>query len=168
MIANVVLFQLGWFASVLGAARQVPWLGVVVVGVVLLIHLVTKGTPRESLLIGASAAMGVLMDSLLLHSGLVTYASPTSPDWLAPAWIVGMWANLAITLRHSLSWLSRRAGLAAVLGAVLGPIAYMGAARLGAVELGPPLIRAALALGVVWGVALPALFWMSEELLGAR
>ncbi len=162
MIVNFLLFQLGWFASVLLAARHVPWAGVLVVGVLIVVHLATKGTRREFLLIVAAVAMGAVADSFLLHAGLVDYASPTPPEWLAPAWILAMWANFAVTLRHSLGWLSGRWALAGILGAVAGPAAYWGAASLGAAQLTSPVL-ASCALALVWGVALPALLWVSAR-----
>lgn len=162
-LANYLLFQLGWFASVLAAARETPWLGVLAVISIVALHLATRGTPRELLLIGSSAFLGIAVDSFLMHTGIVTYMSRTPPQWLAPAWILAMWANLAITLRHSLSWLGNRPALAAVLGIIAGPLAYWGASGLGAAELAWPVVGSAV-LALVWGLALPALFWVSEKL----
>ena len=39
IIINFVLFQIGWFACVLGAAKQMPWLGVITVAAILVWHL---------------------------------------------------------------------------------------------------------------------------------
>lgn len=157
---NFVMFQLGWFASVLGAAREMPWLGVSIVGLVVIVHLATRGTPGELALIGTTALVGAVVDTWLLQSGLVTYEGRNAPQWLAPAWIIGMWANFAITLRHSLAWLSGRWGLATLLGAAGGPLAYWGAASLGAVSFSAPLAAGAV-LSAAWAVAVPALFWVS-------
>jgi hypothetical protein len=162
LIVNFLLFQLGWFASVLGAARESPWLGVGVVVVVVVVHLALRATPRELALIATSAGMGLAMDSFLVNAGLVHYRSPTPVAWLAPVWIVAMWANFAITLRHSLAWLERRCVLAAILGAVFGPLAYWGASRLGAAEMARPVVASAV-LALIWGAGLPALFWISAK-----
>lgn len=162
MIVNILLFQLGWFASVIGASQHAPWLGVLAVAFLLIVHLATRGTPGELRLVVASALMGVLVDSLLLHTGLFSYASRTYPDGLAPAWIVAMWANFSMTLRHSLAWLSHRRGLAATLGALFGPLAYWGAASLGAVQIAWPMVSMVV-LAFAWGTALPTLFWLSEK-----
>lgn len=164
MILNFLLFQLGWFASVLSAARQTPWLGVLTVSICVIVHFATKGSRGEVVLVVTSALMGALADTLLLDTGLVVYASQTPFEWLAPAWIVAMWANFAITLRHCLAWLSGRWALATILGAVAGPMAYWGAARLGAVEVVHP-VSASFVLAMVWGAAVPALLRISQTRL---
>lgn len=80
MIVNFLLFQLGWFASVLSAARQTPALGVVVVTVAIGVDLAMTGSRRELLVVGTSAAMGALADSLLLHPGLIDLVSARCRD----------------------------------------------------------------------------------------
>jgi hypothetical protein len=78
--------------------------------------------------------------------------------------MVALWMNLAATLRHSLSWLCGRPVLALVMGAVAGPLAYWGGARLGAVELGAPLGSSLAAIAVEWALALPLLAWAAARL----
>ena len=39
LFINFLAFQLGWFASVLGAAHGLPWAGPVVVAMVVMLHL---------------------------------------------------------------------------------------------------------------------------------
>lgn len=163
MIANFLLFQIGWFASVLGAAHQAPWLGVLIVCLVLVVHLTKRATRGEASLIFVAAALGCFVDSLLAVTGIVSYGSHVPFSSFAPAWIVAMWANFAITLRHSLAWLSRRRATAALAGAVFGPLAYLGAQQLGAARLVEPIL-AALVLAAVWGAAIPLLFWISTLL----
>lgn len=163
MILNFVLFQLGWLASVLGAARGMPWLGVVVVATIVTVHLLRRGTPREPWLVGASALAGGVIDSSLASTGVVVYASPVPWPGLAPIWIVAMWANFAITIRHAMAWLAPMPWLAAGLGAVFGPLAYWGAFGLGAASF-PSSSTAMAALAVVWGASLPILFELSRRL----
>jgi hypothetical protein len=163
LVANVALFQIGWFASVLGAASGYPLVGPAVVGVVLTVHLLRFGTRREAALVAASALLGAAAESALFLTGLVSYRADSPPVWLAPPWIIGMWANFAITLRHSLRWLGSRWLLAAFLGAVAGPLAYVGGERLGAIELLKPL-PAILALAALWGLALVGFLGLSRRL----
>ena len=154
-LLNFVLFQVGWFSAVLSAAHDRPWLGVAVVLVLVALHLRLFAGPHEARLVVASAVLGVAVDSGLKLSGLVHYAGATWPQALAPAWIVAMWANLAITLEHSLAWLGRGVRLPAILGAVAGPLAYRAAEALGAVRLeGWPALAA---LAVLWGGSLTVL-----------
>ena len=55
-LINFLLFQIGWFAAVLGAAHGAPWLGVVVVPLVLGLHLALSPDWRPELAIAAGAA----------------------------------------------------------------------------------------------------------------
>jgi len=69
---------------------------------------------------------------------------------------VALWMLFATTLNVSLAWLKRSALLAALFGAIGGPLAYYGGAKLGALSfLAPTPALVALALG--WGLLTPLL-----------
>ena len=161
LLGNVALFQIGWLASVLGAAQDRPFLGPIVVSIVVAIHLRSLGTKGEGLLILASALLGTTAESVLASTGTLSYHADPPPLWLCPPWITAMWANFAITLRHSLRWLESRPALAALLGAVAGPLAYAAGARLGAIE--PLGMLAFLSLAMLWGISVPILFRLSRN-----
>jgi hypothetical protein len=160
--ANVALFQIGWFASILGAAGGHAFVGPVAVGLILAIHFRWLGTKREWPLLVLSGALGTLAESVLALTGLVSYRADPAPRWLCPPWITAMWVNFAMTLKHSLGWLEGRCVLALLLGALAGPLAYVAGERLGAIELArPPL--ALTTLGLIWGSAL-AFFCAAQEI----
>jgi hypothetical protein len=76
-----------------------------------------------------------------------------------------MWMLFATTLNLSLRWLKGRMLLAAVCGAVAGPLAYLGGEALGGVRFTDPTAGlAALAFG--WSVLLPLLMTAAERLDG--
>ncbi len=160
--ANVALVQLGWFASVLGAAHGHPLLGPPVVALVLAVHFLWFRAPGDGLVVAASTLIGLLAESALLAAGLVAYGPQSHVHAHVPLWIVGLWPNFAIALNHSLSWLRPRLALSAALGAIAGPAAYLGGARLGALVLVDPVCALA-ALALVWGVALPLLVALARE-----
>ncbi|HXV64449.1 MAG TPA: DUF2878 domain-containing protein [Vicinamibacteria bacterium] len=163
LLFNVALFQIGWFASVLGAAHDRPYLGPLIVGVALAVHLRFFATKREGFLILASALLGAVAESAIGLTGVIAYRADPPPSWLCPPWIVAMWTNFSLTLRHSLRWLERRFVLAAIAGAVGGPLAYLTGRRLGAIELIEP-VAAILLLAALWRIALLLLFAMSRHL----
>jgi hypothetical protein len=161
---NFVAFQLGWFACVLGAARNLPWLGPVVVT---LIVLVTGWfAPRRDsflLLLGLSGAVGLCWDSALAASGLIAYApGPITPP-LAPLWILALWLLFASTFNLSMRWLQSRMLLAAALGAVAAPLSYLAGERLGALRLLRPE-GALLAQAVGWALMMPVLLSFARRL----
>jgi hypothetical protein len=75
---------------------------------------------------------------------------------LAPYWIVAMWVLFATTLNVGMRWLRRSTAIAAVAGAIGGPLAFFAGASIGAVELVSPAI-ALIAIGIGWAVMLPLL-----------
>jgi len=167
-LANFLAFQAGWFASVLGAAGGKPWLGPIVVAIVVCTHLLAVTRPRrEWRLLVIALAIGCVVDSLFTAGGWLQYSSGQWVSWLAPYWIVMMWPLFATTLNVSLRWLHGRTGLAAVLGAVAGPLSYFGGAKLGAVAAAPgpwPWV----VIGVAWGVVLPILCHLSKRMDGTE
>ncbi|HSF14472.1 MAG TPA: DUF2878 domain-containing protein [Vicinamibacteria bacterium] len=152
ILAHLLLFQLGWFACVLGAAAGYGILGPLAVAVICFLNRRVMPVDREMPILATLALFGFAVDSSLAASGLVGYASSGGLQWLAPPWIVALWVNFGLTVRRSLSWLKGRPWLAAVLGGVLGPLAYMGARELGAVQMTPPL--AIPVLSMVWASTL--------------
>ena len=169
MLMNFLTFQAGWFATVLGAANGVPWMGPVVVLTVVGIHLRSAGKPlAEARLVAAAVLIGLVADSLLLATGWVAYPNGQWLAGLAPYWIVGLWALFATTLNVSLKWLSGRYLLAAAFGALGGPLSYLAGERLGAMTfVAPWAALAGLAIG--WGLAMPLLMAIAAKTsAGAR
>jgi hypothetical protein len=166
ILLNAIIFQAGWFATVLGAANGFPWLGPVAALTVAGIHLWLSRRPAdEARLLLVAMAVGLTADSLLLATGWIDYPNGQWAPGFAPYWIVTLWALFASTLNVSLRWLHGRDGLAVLFGAVGGPLSYVAGAKLGAmtfVETVPALI----ALAVGWGVAMPALTRLAARLDG--
>lgn len=163
MIVNIVLFQIGWFACVLCAARDLPWVGTGIAVAVVAVHLIRAARPPEELkLIAIALIIGAIWDSALVALGWIRYPSGTFFAGIAPHWILAMWAIFATTLNISMRWMKKRWLIAFVLGAVCGPLSYWGAGRLGAATFTEPM-AALIALAVGWGVIMPVLMWMSER-----
>ena len=155
---NFVLFQAAWFAAVLGAANNMPWLGVVAVPIALALHLALSPDWRPELLLAlAAAATGFLFDSVLVASGSFSPIPYVLPVPFSSLWMVMLWVNLATTMNVSMGWLSGRYALAAVFGAIGGPLAYYSGAKLGAMTAMPGPTGFA-AIGISWAIAMPLLY----------
>ncbi|HMA31616.1 MAG TPA: DUF2878 domain-containing protein [Casimicrobiaceae bacterium] len=160
---NLVAFQCGWFACVLGAAHQRPYAGVAAVAAIALAHVATAVRPRAELaLLGLAAGIGATWDSLLAATGWVAYASGALVPGTAPLWIVALWVLFATALNRSLAWLKPRLALAAVLGAIGGPLAYVGGARLGALSF-PHETAALIAQAIGWAALTPLLLRLAQR-----
>lgn len=164
-VVNVVSFNVGWFACVLGAAAEQSWIGPLAVAGVLALHL-ALGRPKraELALIAASIAIGLACDSVLISLGAYEPKRWLLPAPLTTIWLVAMWANFAPLLNVSLRWLRGRVLLAAVLGAVGGPMAYVSGQQLGALRLHESLPRALAMVAAAWAGAVPLLVWVSQAL----
>jgi len=166
LLVNVLVFQVGWFASVIGAARGVPLLGPAVVLAVVAGHLLIAARPtRELILILLAGALGAAWDSVLVSAGLVSYPSGNLVTGAAPYWIVTMWMLFATTLNVALRWLHTRLALAAALGGLSGPLTYYAGGRLGGIEF-LDLVGGLTALAIGWAVMMPTLTVLSRRFDG--
>ena len=166
ILINVVAFQIGWFACVLGAAYEMPFLGTGIALTIVVLHLASVVRPVAELkLILSAAGIGIVFDSLLAASGVVRFASGAWSPVLTAHWMVALWMLFATTINVSLRWLKERAVLAAVFGGVGGPLAYIAGVKLGALQLdsyGPAMI----AIGAGWAVAMVALIRLARRFDG--
>lgn len=152
---NFVAYQCAWFAVILGAAHGMAQEGVAVAVLVAAVHLALRPERVELQLIGAAVLAGLVVDSALVVSGRVQFAAAW-PQGLAPLWMLSLWAAFATTLNHSMRWLMARPAVAALAGAMGGPLAYLAGAKLGALTLVAPLASLTL-IAVLWLLAMGAL-----------
>lgn len=157
---NFLAYQLTWFASVLGAASSQEWLGPAVASFALACHLrIVREPVAEIKWIVAAGLAGYIVDSGLGVAGLFEFRQGGAEfSWLAPLWLLGLWLVFATTFRSSLAWLGDRLSVAALLGAIVGPLSYYAGDRLGALQIGPPLTPRLIVLALVWSLLLPMLF----------
>jgi hypothetical protein len=163
-ILNFVLFQVGWFACVLGGAHDMPMVAVAAAGAIICVSLLWFSGDRMSdlRLIQAVALIGFCVDTVQLHFGVFELVGTPRFPHMCPLWLFALWAMFGTTLRGSLSWLAGRYGLAALLGAVAGPLSYIGGAKLGAVTMHPNRVFGMAALAVGWAVVMPLLVWLAH------
>ena len=165
-VLNFVLFQAAWFAGILGAAHEWPLLGTMVVLAVIAWHIIVSARPvEEAKLVLAALAVGAAFETFCVQLGQVTFASGQPEPYLAPYWMVAMWGLLAIAPNVTMRWMKRRWLLAAVLGAIAGPMSYAAGVRLGAATF----IHATAAiatLAISWALLMPLMMWLSDRFDG--
>jgi hypothetical protein len=166
-ILIALLFQAVWIVTALGAARGLAWPGVAA-GVLLIgLHLAAAHERGRALVVvGLCGALGAIGESLLAALGFVGYAAgwPGQP-WIAPAWLIALWAAFAATLPAmrkllgGLPWL-----LVALIGGAVGVLSYLAGERLGALTFLEPRLFAFAAVAALWAVALPLLLALESRL----
>lgn len=155
---NAAGYQAVWFASVAGASQGLAWVGPVAAVAFACAVIGTSARPgADARLIPFALAIGAVADSAWILLGWLDYRAPWPSASFAPAWILGLWLSLALTLNHSLAFLRGRPVLAVALGALGGPLAYWAASQSGAVRLDAPAPLVLCGLGLAWGLLFPAL-----------
>jgi hypothetical protein len=166
LFINVAAFQVGWFACVWGAAHGLAWAGTATVIAVVLWHLLQAHRPgEEAALLLVVGLIGAVWDSASSSLGWTSFPSQTTAAGTAPYWMIALWPLFATTFNVSLRWLKPHLRLAALLGAVGGPISYYAGARLGALEFAD-LARGLLTEAVGWAVLMPLLLVLARRLDG--
>jgi hypothetical protein len=166
LIANFVVFEAAWFACILGVAHGVPAWGTAAIVAAIAWHVAISARPSAELaLVVALCAIGLAAETLVVALGHVAYPNGQPVAWLPPFWLVALWAEFAIALNVTLRWLRGRPLLAALLGAVFGPLSFIGGVRLGAARFVDE--TAALAtLAVLWMIIMPLVTAIAPRLDG--
>ena len=165
MAWNVASVNIGWFGCVLPAAAGMPWVGLPIVGVLVAIHIgLTDARRRELLTLLAAGVTGYVLDSAGVLAGAFAFPPAAQLGGPTTLWMVAMWLNFAVCLNVALHWLSGRPLLAITLGALGGPVAYLGGLQLGGM-LAPngmaPLIGF---VALQWAVAMPVLLALTARI----
>ena len=168
VFVNLAVFKAAWTAVVISAAAGTPTIGVIAVAIAVGIHLwSSEDRDNEIRLLFVAATMGFAWESALVLGGLLEYSSGNWMAGLAPYWIVAMWVLFATTLNVGMRWLRRSTTIAAVAGAIGGPLAFFAGASIGAVELVSPA-TALISIGIGWAVMLPLLVKFAIWLDGSQ
>lgn len=162
--ANLVGYQLVWFAIVISASRGQSIVGIGAALVFIALQLRYSATRSSDMrALAATFVCGFLLDGALAATGWLHYSSPLL-SLPAPVWILALWLAFAMTLNHSMAFLRGKPVLAAVLGGIGGPLAYLGAARgFDAVVFTTPAWQAIGLLAFGWAIALGALALLTQR-----
>jgi hypothetical protein len=157
---NIISANIGWLACVFGAASGHHWLGLLVVGILFMIHITAIERHRIRLIFSvalASVLIGFLTDTALILLGTVEPNRWFMPAPFTTLWDLVIWANFSLTLNLSLRFLQKRPFAAALLGAISAPGTYFAAGRLGALYFSEPVFFNLVWVGVLWLLAMPCL-----------
>ena len=157
---NIISANIGWLACVFGAAWGHHLLGLLVVGMLFVIHIMA--IERHKIRLIFSVAFASVLIGLLTDSALILLGTVEPNRWFMPApfttlWDLVIWANFSLTLNLSLRFLQKRPFSAAVLGALFAPGTYFAAGRLGALYFSEPVFVNLVWVGVLWLLAMPCL-----------
>ena len=161
ILVNVLTYEAIWLLGILWGNQ-----GAILGCILLVIHLARSECKAADLkMMAFLLLLGFLVDGTLQLVGFFSFSTPGFP---IPFWLLVIWLGLGITPHHSLVWLKNRLLLTAFLGALAGPAAYWGGARLGAATLNWPLPSSIFVLALVWSAVLPTIMLFSRKYSSPR
>lgn len=156
---NNILFQLSWIACVLGGNTTALTAALIFVSVH--IYALKSDFLRQLPLITICVLIGVTVDVSIINFGILepsTGLSHTSSFLGVPVWLTCLWVCFALALADGFSWLRNRYWLAALLGAIAGPLSYYGGTSLNQdLLLGTNKQFFIMTFSVTWAILLPLL-----------
>ena len=156
-IGHAVLYHASWATTVWGWVSGHHEYGVAVslAYFALTVWSVRNLSPALPFIIVSSAGWGI--ETLNTVLGIFAY----SPAPLAPYWIAPLWGAFYLFFHYGMTWL-RHFWIAAVLGILFGPCAYLAAASWASVHLS---IIQWTGLAIEWGIVFPVLMYLRNYLI---
>lgn len=164
-LLNSLLFYFLWFYTVAEVANFHPYRGVLAITALVIFYLLMtkdKFVAMRNLLI--YGAIGTMIDSAFLNFGLIEYRERyLDITFLAPLWITFLWIFFGYIVDEMLLWMKDYLWLAALCGAIGGPLSYQAAFKLDAATPLQPLYLTLGIIGAVWAVLFPVLLLISSS-----
>jgi hypothetical protein len=161
---NYIAFYLLWFICIWADIKGYGLFVTPLVALYLYVHLawISPDPRRELCFISLLAAMGACSDTLFAVTHLVYYQHTFLPgiSW----WNLSLWVCFGTTYWHAFSWLEPRPLLAAVLGAIVAPICYVGIEEAGAIFFTAQREIVLSIISFFWAVFLPVTFHISKKI----
>jgi hypothetical protein len=153
---------LGWFGCVYFGKIGWSW-GTVVFPAVSVI-LLTRAFRIERKVwfrLGALFLFGLLFDSIGVHFAWIRVEPSVVWGWL-PVWLISLWLLFVTSLPLMQSLLQKKYWLAALVGAVFGPLSYRAGEQFGILFLEG--WQALLIYAGFWALYMPcAVFWLGQR-----
>ena len=157
VVGNFVLFQVLWFAAVLGAAEGASWWALPVLIAMLAWTPLTGAAVLPDLrLVTIGLAVGIIFEICFIASGAIAYEAQWA-NWAPPLWILALWAGFAMSFNHSMAWMCQRPVIACVFGGIGAVLSLLAGMKLGAAQPLLPDWQVALIYGASWALLVPVL-----------
>ena len=163
-LVNALGFQVGWWACVSSVRLNLEAVALIFCGLLVLAHLWF----HQNRLTEIQLALGAWLLGLVIDSGLQYFSIIDFRGWalgpLSPFWLWMLWVLFALTLNGSLHFFKHTPlALAAMSGAILGPVSYVAGAELGAATLAYTPFNLLL-LSTAWLVAMPVMVLFAKHI----
>jgi hypothetical protein len=167
-LINLLFFQGVWYFAVLGGETGNQWLGPAGLMLFIISHYFLSETAIADYLLAVMAILiGLMIETAFFRADLIIYTHSDPASQFAPPWILVLWANFALTMNGCLKWLQERLLLAAVLGAIGGPLTYFAGIKLGAATAGTSMPIVLFGIAITYALVTPLLLEAARRLPAA-
>jgi hypothetical protein len=164
ILVNLLGFKACWLALVSTEPEGLLWVAVAGAAVWLCVHLSRSPFPaREAMLILCGAILGTGWDIVSVNAGIIVPDSSHSPTPAFLARFFALWVTFGTTIRVSFSWCWRSLWLAALLGAIGGPLSYWFGSKAGAIDFPADPLPGLAAIGVQYAVLFPVWLYAARQ-----
>lgn len=167
-ILGTIVFMIGVFASYLGAQRQLPWIGLLVVGIIMVSDMIInrKQIVSKLKLIAFVGVAGFLIETLMI--ALSVYSVAPSSMWLlsspfVPVWIIALWLNFGIRVPAYLPFFRGKHFINAFVGFAFAFLIFSSASNLQLVILNFSF-WSIIICGIVWAILVPVIYIVANKL----
>lgn len=167
-IIGTLTFMIGVVACYFVAIKQVPWLGMAVVLLIILIDLLQdkKLIRNKVKLVAVVALAAAVMETLLIVTSVYS-VSPSSRlldfQFILPIWILALWVNFSVRIISNLVFTRGKHFVNALLGIVFAVLIFRSAERFGLLELTHG-VYSLVVIAVAWGVFVPSIYMYANKL----
>lgn len=167
-ILGTIVFIIGVFACYQGALKQLPWVGLLVVGIIMVSDLIInrKQIASKLKLIVVVGVAGFLIETLMI--ALRVYSvSPTS-KWLlspplVPVWILALWLNFGIRVPAYLPFFRGKHLINIFVGFAFAFLIFNSASSLQLVTLNFSF-WSIIICGIAWAILIPIIYMVANKL----
>lgn len=154
-------FQFLWWITLTSAAEGRSIIGITAIAIAMVIHLsFWPGRPNECLRLLAAGALGFCVEIILRKAGALS-ATIKSDDALI--WLTALWFAFAATIPATLSALSQRYVLCAILAFFIAPISYFLGEQMGAVQFPESVLKSLFSIAIAWAFSFPILVFSCDK-----
>ena len=133
-IISIVLLYVSWYVTVAGAAKGLTYPGLLINGFIAIRYLYDKQfRSSEMIFLLVTSVIGSLFDSINPYLGFVSFEA-VSKIGIYPVWLISLWVAFNTSYADLFLWLKGKVILAAVIGAVGGPLSFYAGSSLGALH----------------------------------
>lgn len=158
VIFHLVTYYVAWFACILFAANDIPWIGAGIALTIFVLQWVwqKKFDQTEFLLsfVLMFTLSGFFIDTLFLNLNLISFHTNPWPIKISPPWMIMLWVNFSMLLYTCVRYLFDYPKILGILSFIGFPMAYFTGTLFGAASL-PAGNIALLGYGVICGLMLP-------------